>query len=122
VSVHTLTVEDQASVRAAIERARAPRKRMTRTQALTPRVRRPVRDKKAGDADRSPAIPEPLLFVGLCVFCGAPAERGTIACEGHADLPEIDAATHPAVTNSTGGARTILGGSSASTPARRVTP
>ena len=116
-----LTAEDQTVVQAAIERARTPRKRLTRTQALTPHVRRPVRDKTAGDADRSPA-PEPLLFVGLCSYCGAPAERGTIACEGHADLPEIDAATHPAVTNSTGGARTILGGSSASTPARRVTP
>lgn len=47
-----------------------------------------------------------------CLKCARLRNRGSAA----------DAGTSAVITNSTGGARTILGGSSASTPVRRVTP
>lgn len=97
-----LTEHDRNVVAAAIVRARAPRARLTRTQALVPHVRRPVRAKTVGAADRAPAQP---VFLGFCVYCGSPAERNTIACQGHADLPAIDSSTSAVVTRNTNGTR-----------------
>lgn len=105
-----LSEADRAVVKAAIAKARAPRVRMTRTQALRPH-RRPVRSgagTQAGVADRAPATP----FIGLCVFCGCPAEVGSTACVAHADLPELDARSSFVVTrNTTALARTPFPGS-----------
>ena len=84
-----LTPWDKTVVEAAIARSRTPKPRMTRTQALAPK-RLPEREKR-----------QPLLFVGLCSFCGAPALFGSVACAGHADLPELDAATSAVVTRNT---------------------
>jgi len=89
--VSVLTPHDRTVVEAAIARARTPKLRMTRTQALAPKPR-PKREKR-----------QPLLFVGLCSFCGAPATLGFATCVGHADLPELDAATTDVVTRNTNG-------------------
>lgn len=81
-----------------------------------PPLRAPVGD-LARDIVGQPRAPKD----GACCYCGARAPGRTV-CAAHEDLVDLDAGTSAVVTNSTGGARTILGGSSASTPARRVTP
>lgn len=90
-----LTSEDLDVVSLAIVRARAPRARLTRTQALAPhpKKRKPVEKR------------EPLLFVGLCSYCGAPALFHQNACEGHSDLSALDGATSAVVTHNTNGTR-----------------
>lgn len=101
-TMSVLTEHDRHVVALAIAKARAPRaKLMTRTQALAPRPR--VKREKA----------EPLLFMGLCGWCGAPALLGQAACEGHSDLEEIDGRTSAVVTTATsnGPARSTFPGS-----------
>lgn len=52
------------------------------------------------------SIPAPApLFMGLCSYCGAPAERGAVACEGHSDLPAFDGRTAAVVTTATSNGR-----------------
>jgi hypothetical protein len=92
--VSVLTETDRHVVAAAIARARTPRPRMTRTQALAPRPR-PRR--KAVEKSK------PLLFVGLCGYCGAPALFHQDTCEAHTDLPALDGRTSAVVTNPTFG-------------------
>lgn len=91
-----LTETDRDVVAAAIARSRAPRARMNRTQALAPRPRpkqKPVEKR------------EPLLFVGLCSYCGAPALFHQDTCEAHSDLPALDGRTSAVVTHNTNGDR-----------------
>lgn len=74
-----LSDSDRRVVTNAIVRARAPRIRMTRTQALAPYPQRKRVEK-----------PKPLLFIGLCSYCGEPADLGSVACHDHRDLPVLD--------------------------------
>ena len=96
-----LSESDRRVVTNAIVRARAPRVRMTRTQALKPTPKRVRREKL-----------EPLLFVGLCSWCGAPALLGSATCDAHSDLPALDAATSAVVTHRTHSAVTAEGADS----------
>jgi hypothetical protein len=102
--VSVLTERDRHVVAAAIVRAREPRRRMSRTQALRPHTARPVRgeDATAGVADRAPATTP---FTGLCVYCGSPT-RGPVACSAHEDLIDLD-------TNIEGTRRSTCPGSAA---------
>ena len=53
-----------------------------------------------------PRLVSPLAeqFTGLCIYCGAPTIHA-IACEGHADLPDLDPYLMPATTQRIGGTR-----------------
>lgn len=97
-----LTDDDRDVVAQAIAQARRPRPRLTRTQTLAPYPRRPKAEKR-----------EPLLFVGLCGWCGGPAQQGSEACEAHADLLELNDRTSAVVTTATtnGIRRTAIPGS-----------
>ena len=81
-----------------------------------PPLRAPVGD-LARDIVGQPRAPKD----GVCGFCGARSPGRTV-CWAHDDLTDLDAGTCDVITHSTGAARTDFGGSSASSPTRRVTP